>query len=539
MGIDHVRVFVSSTFSDLIAERDHLARHTFPSLEKKSGDLGFIFSAIDLRWGITDEQVAEGSVLPICLDAIDRSRPFFIGILGERYGWVPDDVTGHGRSGADWLEAEHGRSITELEMVYGALSKAPDEVNAFFYQRLPSDPADEDAQSLMRLKERIERAGHEIRTFHTPEALGRLVEADFGRVFDSAQTSDPSEQLDRRHALIEELATEGYHSRPDVESGLRRAGSAHTAVVLTGAPGAGKTAMASRWLRSSPELDAVRIFHSCQASEASGQWRELCRRVGGKLSASGAASFDGSLDDGELRDEFWRALQEATKSKPVLLVLDGVEQLEVDDGAQDLTFLPIELPPGLALLITTSQDGPAVAQGRRRGWGSFVVPPLESDERASMTAAMLRSSDKTLSRVQLATISEAQGATTPEFLATLAHELTLTGSHDQLDQRLDEYVRCTDTRELMIQVLARLERDYDDPKGLARRVLTALWASPAGLTDEELAAVAAVGDSGATPLSVARLLVGAGRLLSTRGDTVAIASSEFKRAVQDRYLPSQ
>jgi hypothetical protein len=27
-------------------------------------------------------------VLPICQDEIERSRPYFIGMLGERYGWI-------------------------------------------------------------------------------------------------------------------------------------------------------------------------------------------------------------------------------------------------------------------------------------------------------------------------------------------------------------------------------------------------------------------------------------------------------------------
>ena len=28
-------------------------------------------------------------VLKVCLDEVERSRPFLIGLLGERYGWVP------------------------------------------------------------------------------------------------------------------------------------------------------------------------------------------------------------------------------------------------------------------------------------------------------------------------------------------------------------------------------------------------------------------------------------------------------------------
>jgi hypothetical protein len=42
--------------------------------------------------GIPDDfgaETMEGRVLPTCLAEIDRCRPYFIGILGERYGWVP------------------------------------------------------------------------------------------------------------------------------------------------------------------------------------------------------------------------------------------------------------------------------------------------------------------------------------------------------------------------------------------------------------------------------------------------------------------
>ncbi|MSR75881.1 MAG: DUF4062 domain-containing protein [Planctomycetes bacterium] len=44
---------------------------------------------IDLRWGITEEESQKGETLPIFLREIERSRPYFIGLLGERYGWTP------------------------------------------------------------------------------------------------------------------------------------------------------------------------------------------------------------------------------------------------------------------------------------------------------------------------------------------------------------------------------------------------------------------------------------------------------------------
>ena len=35
------------------------------------------------------EEDSENAVLDVCLSMIDSSRPFFIGLIGNRYGWIP------------------------------------------------------------------------------------------------------------------------------------------------------------------------------------------------------------------------------------------------------------------------------------------------------------------------------------------------------------------------------------------------------------------------------------------------------------------
>ena len=87
-----IRVFVSSTFRDMHAERDELVLRVFPRLRKLCEGRGVTWGEVDLRWGIPEEQKAEGKVLPICLAEIERCRPYFIGLLGERYGWVPEQI---------------------------------------------------------------------------------------------------------------------------------------------------------------------------------------------------------------------------------------------------------------------------------------------------------------------------------------------------------------------------------------------------------------------------------------------------------------
>jgi len=81
-----IRVFVSSTFRDMQTEREELVKRIFPQLRKLCEGRGVTWGEVDLRWGITDEQKAEGQILPICLDEIHRCRPYFIGLLGERHG---------------------------------------------------------------------------------------------------------------------------------------------------------------------------------------------------------------------------------------------------------------------------------------------------------------------------------------------------------------------------------------------------------------------------------------------------------------------
>jgi hypothetical protein len=87
-----VRVFVSSTFRDMAAERDYLAKVVFPELRENMKRRQLHLVDLDLRWGVTEEEAEQGKVLEVILREIDRSRPFFVGILGERYGAQPDNI---------------------------------------------------------------------------------------------------------------------------------------------------------------------------------------------------------------------------------------------------------------------------------------------------------------------------------------------------------------------------------------------------------------------------------------------------------------
>ena len=86
-----IRIFLSSTFSDMQETRNYLTKKIFPKIEKECTDRGVRFTVLDLRWGITESESKTGKVIEICIDEINRTRPFFIGLVGDRYGWIPDE----------------------------------------------------------------------------------------------------------------------------------------------------------------------------------------------------------------------------------------------------------------------------------------------------------------------------------------------------------------------------------------------------------------------------------------------------------------
>jgi|GEM_PF-5339179 len=152
-----ISVFISSTFRDMHAERDYLVRSVFPRLNSQLRDYNIHVDPVDLRWGVTSEENSTEA----CLQLIDESGPFFICMLGGRYGWIPDGQV---------------RSITEQEIIYATYGDDPSCPVPFFYFRdsqsqesipveLQSDfiePSEDSRQKLEDLKSEIQHKGFPI-----------------------------------------------------------------------------------------------------------------------------------------------------------------------------------------------------------------------------------------------------------------------------------------------------------------------------------------------------------------------------------------
>lgn len=139
-------IFISSTFRDMDAERDAIKQFVIPRLNKRYRHLYVSFHAIDLRFGVNTqnlgEEESENMVLGTCFSKIDSSRPFFLGLLGGRYGWIPHKdridfvISALSEQKRHICHGGNEQSVTELEMLYGAIGEDGESLaNSLFFFR--------------------------------------------------------------------------------------------------------------------------------------------------------------------------------------------------------------------------------------------------------------------------------------------------------------------------------------------------------------------------------------------------------------------
>ncbi|PWU99776.1 putative telomerase component [Trypanosoma cruzi] len=130
------RFFISSTFIDMNSERNALVLEVFPRLRRWAAEERLFVNIVevDLRWGITEDASSSDLSLSVCLNEVSRCSPFFIGVLGSRYGYCPPTLYHRVDEDVDaedftWLkqfphENSARMSVTEMEMRHAIFTAA-------------------------------------------------------------------------------------------------------------------------------------------------------------------------------------------------------------------------------------------------------------------------------------------------------------------------------------------------------------------------------------------------------------------------------
>ena len=495
----NIRIFISSTFQDMQEERAELVTKVFPELRKIAAARDVTMTEIDLRWGISKEESESGKVIQICMNEIENSRPYFIGIIGDRYGWCPNlnEVSNNVLLSEryPWMkeDASNELSITEMEMQYGVL-RNPEHINAFFYIKKNSDETNPKLHNLKNAVRNNKR--YPWSEYVNPEDLGKQVKQCLIDLLDS---QFPEEKLSiiEKERLIQQSF---LHSRTNVyipnqkyydeiEQFLQ---SDKQHLVIASKSGMGKSSLIANWVKDCSEHSSYHtIYHFSGISSLNENNKYVLTRFANEIEDLYSLKKDDktlaveNLKEEAPEEKFSRIINGINKNSRLLLIIDGINSL-VSDGEEDVTtlsWLP-HLPSNVKIIFTSVDNGEVMKTFRRREYPIMQIEPLSYAQREKLVIDQLARYRKRLSKEQVEMIAEAELCGTPIVLRTILDELIQFGSYEGLDDRINYYINSKTPQECFSKVLERAEEEFGI--NLVRDVCYSLFCSKNGLSEDEL-----------------------------------------------------
>jgi tetratricopeptide (TPR) repeat protein len=569
---DHmIRVFISSTFRDMRRERDVMMAHVFPQARRWCEQRGVTWREIDLRWGITVEEAHRGEALRLCLEEVEACFPFFIALLGERYGHVQKDITMDLLTRFPWLKDFQGRSITEMEIEAGALSQPAPSPTVLFYfrdpeflQRLPAgedlsdyrSETDEAQTRLTELKRRIAASGHRTRRFASPQELAEVMSTDLLDMLAIRFPASRSEQV--ADAQWNFARTRGrFFVGPGswLRAIDRHVATSGLPLLVTGEIGSGKSAVLAawalnqiggdqnvvmdpepwwrripaEWLQRDPTT--VRIVPwFVGAIEDREDWRGIAR---GLMSVMDPNELPGdpAKDPLSVRSRLSTILHRLRER--TVLIIDGLDQIRDFDPGAPVTWIPENLPPKVRVIVSAT-DAAVVDWARRHHWEVLELPRWNVSRRLNFIVAWFETFGRKLDRATLNQIATSPQSAQPLFLCTLLEELRMFGSLEGLPQKVNASLGAKSARELYAQMLVRLESVGGASR--VRDLFSFLQVSRRGITEPELAALLGSPTMPLPSAFLSPILLAAREALVNKRGRLRCERIELRDAIVSRYL---
>ncbi len=509
-------VFISSTFRDMQDERDVIIKETFPKLRVFAAQRMVSLTPIDLRWGITEKEAKSGKILELCLHEIERSQPFFVGILGNRYGWCPGmkDLKANSMllDQYKWLKTdiEDGLSVTEIEMQFAVLRRNEHSNALFFIKRneITQDIKQE------RLISKIKSEGINLETlisgksipsekgnfyfayYDKPDELAGLLEKAMTRIIEAVFPIEGDDEWTRednaQQAYLKELcdvyiptahnaSTIYYMNKMLVRYLMISSGRERIN---------GKSAFLANWLNNLAEDDAYNyVYHFLGVGFMGGNIQKILKRICKKVaSLYGLEMPDNVSLQNDYSEILSLMLSEIAGRKPLFIVLDGLQHLQ--ENAKNLEWIPT-VPENVSVIVSAPNHDTSYHVFNNRFDSGFELWEIQGEEIKLFVEKYLRKFGKRLSDSKVKKICSAywedpatsKGRNDILALKSLLNELIIFGSHEDLDERIDffcEYRMC----DFYPKMFSRIEEDFGQE--VFRRILCLIAFSKEGLSEPEI-----------------------------------------------------
>lgn len=467
------KIFISSTFRDMQAERDAIHTEVVPELRTMAQKYGEDVEVCDLRWGVNtgdlDSEAGSRKVLSVCLDEIDKCKPFMIVILGERYGWIPEpDLLQSAADRKNYRLEEMEKSVTALEIEYGALNE-PEVLNrTIFLFREPMPDADGDYQSegeeyakkLEALKTRIRKlAGERIFSYRLGwdnekkiptglERFSQIVTKQMRIILEqewreNAKLSEKQKEEKRHWGFVERKAGQ-FGGRTKLLSDCKqRLENGEGRLLIMGETGSGKSTLWSKMV-SDYQAKGWNVYpficgntgNSVSAMDIIKQWIfyvENLLDIGHFEEEPASRDQVESIFGNQTEEDWIRRLRDVLvlydrrEDVPLLLLAaDGLDQLLPDELAESFGFLPVFGQKKVYFLLSCVKDD---SQKRYDG-DCMMIHAMTAQEKTEVLQGMLSYQRKGLDQSVIEEVMKKQGADHPLYLSLLMQRLVMMDKND-------------------------------------------------------------------------------------------------------------
>lgn len=533
-----IRLFISSTFQDLQQERDYLSKNTFPELRRICLERGISLVDVDLRWGITQEEAENGHVIRICFEEIDKCRPYFIGIIGDRYGWIPSEtevqkdtilLDKYSKYIKDYLD--EGMSITEMEFMY-ALQKAQ-KTEAFFY--IKERKKTEENKKLDLLINKIRKSGYPYQEgIQNVQLLSQAIIDNFltmlEREYPNRNIDLSPVELERRlHSIFAHTRKLVYITNKEYYEHLDRfANSSYSKLLITGKSGTGKSALLVNWADKLTKESKTRFIFTHYVGAVSSGYRsvDILKRIFIELKERYAIQEEipDHLEELKSRLPTWLMY---SNGEEIILIIDAVNQL--NGREKSLNWLPDELPSHVKLVVSTVTDS---SDYLFKDWELLELKPLTTKDREKLIHSYLGLYGKKLTKNQLEKVVKDSKCSSPIFLKTFLDELRVYGNFAHINERIETYLSVKNTEGLFQLVLERLEQDYGEAS--IKNLMMYIFTSRNGLSENEILSI----DKGKTlnRMNLSRILLVLDYSLMNKDGLLDFFHDYLRKAVEIRYI---
>ncbi|BBM84301.1 DUF4062 domain-containing protein [Candidatus Uabimicrobium amorphum] len=336
-----LKVFVSSTFLDLELERDRL-HQIFEKIEQKILHKRLTICSYDLRW--RDRSSTE-HVVDWCIRMVEQCD-YFIAILGNRYGWIPE-------KGVDGKQNKEGYSVTEME-IRKALEIIPKE-RRFFCFTQGEEKSGDNVAATTKLKQFIQNEGETV--FHCDNVAELLdnVTSHFQKVVNSEYPNAPqSEEQQSYRDILRNFLAEKVHRFCGRKEYLRSlhefvdANDRQNYLCIEAVAGTGKSALLAKFICERGGTKIPIVAHFMGMGRDSRQISGIVHNIAEQLKVWNILKEVPS-DLESLQLAVKKSLEAYTQ--PLILIVDGLD--EVADNGRDLLWLPRSLPQNIRIILSS------------------------------------------------------------------------------------------------------------------------------------------------------------------------------------------